>query len=1080
MSISCFARFRQFWRDFASWSSIAGLNHIFSSTNIIFSLFWLIVTLCCALVGMIQSYDLIEVYWRYPVNTEAVSKNSDITFPAVTFCNDSPYKYDGKNSILNAIVRHTANKTPAWGFSQVTDTDNVVYTEVGKFWLRMYSEHLQQHPNINWNFDDLVIRCSYGSISCNSTSFAIRRNPLYGTCFTINSNGDWSVGRVGSEFGLNLLIRIDTDKLLPFYISTGAVMFIHEQAEYPFIDENAVLLSTETTTSIGLSIASSSKLPKPYGNCISTRTKKLEGVNTYYEGGYELEKCVRSCVQDKIVAACKCYYAGYGHEGLDATIPNCIGYIQSNEGARSAVRKETYDCIRSQLYSGGSVYDPMKSEVPMPECKCSEPCEKIYYDLSYSVGTYPSKLHNPQECRKAYLNNNAMIKTHRYNDNQVECHKYYSTNVINVDVYFEKLNYVAQLEYAAYPLFQMIYDVIGILSLWLGVSVISLFEMFLLVIMLFLFMVYAPCLQKIVPITKREVRANVWDEMKEDIEGTRANNLDKKDVYDKGVKIKKRKVVKNAAFNTNFEFDVLDTRNQKNDLDGIKQFLKNSRLCTLQQKINKERHRNKKSEVQLQKDLVAAKETGEDEDDLVQELDEVLDSVKLKDSSIKKRKVEEAFFDNSSELNGGQKVVESFHEMDLSKPLQKAVTDLGFITPTQIQASCIPLGLSGRDICACSATGTGKTAAFMLPILERLLFKPKTKQSIRVLVLCPTRELAIQVYQVTRKLAEFSKIELCLCAGGLDVTAQEHALSEKPDILIATPGRLIDLVKKVDGFTLKQIEVLILDEADRMLEDAFADQMKELIQMCGKKRQTMLFSATMTDEIEDLVKMSLKKPIKLFINENTKTATNLSQEFVRIREGCEENREAIIAALVTRNFIEHTIIFVSTKKQCERLHIVLGLLGVNAGQLHGGMNQTQRVTALNEFKCGKIDVLVSTDLASRGLDIENVQTVINFTMPRDAKVYVHRVGRTARAGKSGRAISLIGEDERKIVKQIVKANKVGSQKQRTVASSVVTAYKKRIDSLETSIKRIEDMERAEREIRDAEAETKKIEDAREE
>ncbi|CEF68665.1 LD15481p [Strongyloides ratti] len=259
-----------------------------------------------------------------------------------------------------------------------------------------------------------------------------------------------------------------------------------------------------------------------------------------------------------------------------------------------------------------------------------------------------------------------------------------------------------------------------------------------------------------------------------------------------------------------------------------------------------------------------------------------------------------------------------------------------------------------------------------------------------------------------------------------------------------------------------------------MLEEAFADQMKELISMCGKKRQTMLFSATMTEEIEDLIKMSLDKPVKLFINENTKTATNLSQEFIRIREGQEDNREAIVSALVTRNFINHTIIFVPTKKECRRLNVILGLLGVKAGQLHGNMNQTQRVMALNEFKNEKIDVLVSTDLASRGLDIEGVTTVINFMMPKDVKIYVHRVGRTARAGKGGRSISLVGEDERKILKAIIKSNQDGSLKQRNVSNVVVEAYKKRIDSLENSIKRIDEMEQAEKEIAEA---SKKVQES---
>ncbi|CAD5209313.1 unnamed protein product [Bursaphelenchus xylophilus] len=302
---------------------------------------------------------------------------------------------------------------------------------------------------------------------------------------------------------------------------------------------------------------------------------------------------------------------------------------------------------------------------------------------------------------------------------------------------------------------------------------------------------------------------------------------------------------------------------------------------------------------------------------------------------------------------------------------------------------------------------------------------------------------------------------------GLDLKSQEAALRLGLDIVVATPGRLIDHLHNSPSFSLIDVEVLVLDEADRMLDEQFAEQMKEIIRLCSKTRQTMLFSATMTDEIEDLVRMSLEKPVRLFVNESTDTAANLRQEFVRVREGRESDREAIVAALVTRTFLDHTIIFVRTKKDCERLNILLGLLGVKIGQLHGGLTQAQRIHALTAFKAEQLDVLVCTDLASRGLDIEGVLTVINMHMPISIKPYVHRVGRTARAGKSGRSISLVGEDDRKLMKMIYKQNKGNSLKIRNITADVVGAYSERIKTLEDSVRKVQEEEKGEKAHRQA-------------
>ena len=283
----------------------------------------------------------------------------------------------------------------------------------------------------------------------------------------------------------------------------------------------------------------------------------------------------------------------------------------------------------------------------------------------------------------------------------------------------------------------------------------------------------------------------------------------------------------------------------------------------------------------------------------------------------------------------------SFQQFSLSRPLLRGVAAVNFSSPTPIQKRTIPVALAGKDVVGSAVTGSGKTAAFLLPMLERLLYRPKKVPTTRVAILLPTRELAVQCFNVATQLAHFTDITFAQLVGGFSVRDQEALLKRRPDVVIATPGRFIDHMRNSASFVVENIEILVLDEADRMLEDGFADELDEILRTIPKGRQTMLFSATMTESVDKLVRVGMNRPVRVSVDAQKATVEGLVQEFVRLRPGREGKRMASLLLLCTTVYTERVIVFFRQKKEVHRARVIFGLLGVKAGELHGGMSQEQ-------------------------------------------------------------------------------------------------------------------------------------------
>ena len=418
----------------------------------------------------------------------------------------------------------------------------------------------------------------------------------------------------------------------------------------------------------------------------------------------------------------------------------------------------------------------------------------------------------------------------------------------------------------------------------------------------------------------------------------------------------------------------------------------------------------------------------------------------------------------------------SFADLGLSRPLIRACDALGYSKPTPIQAACVPLGLTGRDICGSAITGSGKTAAFTLPLLERLLHRDKRISATYVLILVPARELAVQVHSMIERLAQFTDIRAALVVGGLSLNAQAAALRTGPEIVVGTPGRVIDHLRNSQGFGLEDLATLVLDEADRLLEMGFKDEIHEIVKLAPTQRQTLLFSATMTEQVKDLIDLSLRHPVRLAADESAAAPKALTQEVLRLKGKTSLKKEATLLALVSRSFKDsgRVIIFFSTKQKAHRAKILFGLADLPlAVELHGDMTQAARLQSLEDFRTGKAGFLLATDVAARGLDILGVETVINFDAPRNLTSYLHRVGRTARAGTSGRSITFVEDGDRTLVKEVVKKGKIDLLS-RKVAPVAINNWQTKIEGLEKDVIQIHIAEREEKELRKAEQEALKL------
>ena len=363
----------------------------------------------------------------------------------------------------------------------------------------------------------------------------------------------------------------------------------------------------------------------------------------------------------------------------------------------------------------------------------------------------------------------------------------------------------------------------------------------------------------------------------------------------------------------------------------------------------------------------------------------------------------------------------AFSQLNLDEPLARAVAEMGYAQMTPIQAQAIPVVIQGRDVMGAAQTGTGKTAAFALPLLQRMMKHENSSTSparhpVRALVLLPTRELAVQVAEQVKLYAKYTNLNSAVVFGGMDMKPQTAELKKGVEVLVATPGRLLDHIEAKTA-VLNQVEYVVLDEADRMLDIGFLPDLQRILSYLPKQRTTLLFSATFSPEIKRLANSYLQDPVTIEVARSNATASTVEQHFYSV--GDDDKRHALHQVLRQRQ-LKQAFVFVNSKLGCARLARTLEREGLKATALHGDKSQDERLKALESFKKGEVDLLVCTDVAARGLDIKDVPAVFNFDIPFNAEDYVHRIGRTGRAGQSGLAVSFVSKSDQRLVADIEK------------------------------------------------------------
>lgn len=350
----------------------------------------------------------------------------------------------------------------------------------------------------------------------------------------------------------------------------------------------------------------------------------------------------------------------------------------------------------------------------------------------------------------------------------------------------------------------------------------------------------------------------------------------------------------------------------------------------------------------------------------------------------------------------------SFESLGLSAQILQAINDKGYSSPSPIQAKAIPVVLQGKDLMAAAQTGTGKTAGFTLPILEKLLKGQHAQANqVRVLILTPTRELAAQVEESVQTYGKHTKLSSTVVFGGVKINPQMQKLRKGVDVLVATPGRLLDLYNQ-NAIKFKQLEILVLDEADRMLDMGFIHDIRKILGLLPGQRQNLLFSATFSEDIRNLAKGILHKPVEISVTPRNTTAKTVEQWICPVDK---KQKPALLSYLIKQHHWKQVLVFSRTKHGANKLTRFLESEGIKAAAIHGNKSQGARTKALAEFKNGEVQALVATDIAARGIDIDQLPQVVNLDLPNVAEDYVHRIGRTGRAGSSGQAISLVSADE---------------------------------------------------------------------